>query len=774
MAARFWVGGTGTWDNSTTTHWSSSSGGSGGASVPGSSDTVTFDGNSGGGTVTLNYAPSVTSITGGAFTGTLDTANNNITCSGSFSFSGTGTRTLTLGSSAVSCGTWTMTTTTNLTFNANTSSITASGNFTGGGLTYYDVTLTSNATPAVSGANTFNNFTRTGGANVTSGVEFDANQTINGTLALNGNAANQRLLVASDTPGTARTLTAATVSCSYADFQDITGAGAGSWNLSAITGLSGDCGGNSGITFTSAQTQYWVGGTGSWNTAAEWGTSSGGSGGRVPLPQDDCVFDSASFSAGSQTVTANMSRLGKSINWTGVTNTPTWTTSTAATIYGSLTLVSGMTLTGSTQAYVFAGRSSYTITSAGKSWAKPISFTAPGGTYTLQDALTSSNTLTVNNGTFNANGNNVTATTFTSTGSTTRTVTMGSGTWTLTGTTTAWSTPTTTNLTFSATGNTLEFSGASQTLSTGGLTFGTVNFTAATPAVTISNANNFNAAACTITGSGALQMGTSGSWNVTTFTPNSSTVTWQGSGGAATITSNGQSFYNLTLNKTGGGSVSLVDALSVSNVFEITQNTFTTNDQNVTCANFSSSNSNTRTINMGFADWTLTGTGTVWDTATTTGLTLNEDTSTIIVSNTSASSKTFAGGGQTYYDWAATGGGSGAVILTGANTFGTITINAPKTVTFPAGVTTTVTGAFFATGSAGNIITINSSSAGSAATLSDPGGTNNCDYLSLQDSAATGGATWNATNSINVSGNSGWNITPPATGYVHSIGLVMG
>jgi hypothetical protein len=49
MANRYWVGGTGNWDASTTTHWSATSGGAGGATVPVASDTVTFDGSSGGG-----------------------------------------------------------------------------------------------------------------------------------------------------------------------------------------------------------------------------------------------------------------------------------------------------------------------------------------------------------------------------------------------------------------------------------------------------------------------------------------------------------------------------------------------------------------------------------------------------------------------------------------------------------------------------------------------------------------------------------------------------
>lgn len=56
MASRFWVGGTGTWDTSSTTHWSASSGGAGGASVPTSSDDVFINGSSGGGTITCAFA----------------------------------------------------------------------------------------------------------------------------------------------------------------------------------------------------------------------------------------------------------------------------------------------------------------------------------------------------------------------------------------------------------------------------------------------------------------------------------------------------------------------------------------------------------------------------------------------------------------------------------------------------------------------------------------------------------------------------------------------
>jgi hypothetical protein len=142
MASRFWVGGTGTWDNSDTTHWSGTSGGAGGQSVPGSSDSVTFDGSSGGGTVTPNANLTIQSLTMNTFTGTLDfSVNNNnvtITSSNGFSNSGTSTRTLNLGNgtwtfnSSSANALWNMATVTNLTFNANSSTIVFAGTTTAG------------------------------------------------------------------------------------------------------------------------------------------------------------------------------------------------------------------------------------------------------------------------------------------------------------------------------------------------------------------------------------------------------------------------------------------------------------------------------------------------------------------------------------------------------------------------------------------------------------------------------------------------------------------
>jgi hypothetical protein len=82
MANRYWVGGTGTWDDTDTTNWSATSGGAGGASAPTTADTIFFDTNSGtAATVTV-----AATATGGAVT--VDKSDINLVLSGSPTFTG--------------------------------------------------------------------------------------------------------------------------------------------------------------------------------------------------------------------------------------------------------------------------------------------------------------------------------------------------------------------------------------------------------------------------------------------------------------------------------------------------------------------------------------------------------------------------------------------------------------------------------------------------------------------------------------------------------------
>ena len=143
----------------------------------------------------------------------------------------------------------------------------------------------------------------------------------------------------------------------------------------------------------------------------------------------------------------------------------------------------------------------------------------------------------------------------------------------------------------------------------------------------------------------------------------------------------------------------------------------------------------------------------------------------ITITNNTVNTRTFAGAGFTYgtlrYQAA---GSTGALAITGANTFAALEVSdatASKTVTLPSATTTTLTSAagFAITGVSGFPVTLNSSTPTSAATLSIASGTVSTDYLTIQDSTATGGATFYAgANSTNVSGNTGWIFgAPPAS-----------
>jgi hypothetical protein len=109
------------------------------------------------------------------------------------------------------------------------------------------------------------------------------------------------------------------------------------------------------------------------------------------------------------TLTQDMPRTG-SIDFNGANNSPTFTTSTAAEVYGGITLISAMTLTNSSQTYTFMGRGSYGLTSAGKVWGKDILVNHPSGIINQIDAFSSSGQLQLFSGSFFTNDYNATST----------------------------------------------------------------------------------------------------------------------------------------------------------------------------------------------------------------------------------------------------------------------------------------------------------------------------------------------------------------------------
>lgn len=161
--------------------------------------------------------------------------------------------------------------------------------------------------------------------------------------------------------------------------------------------------------------------------------------------------------------------------------------------------------------------------------------------------------------------------------------------------------------------------------------------------------------------------------------------------------------------------------------------------------------------------WSLFGTSTVFslNNATNTTAITGFGSGFMNISNTSASSKTFAGKGGTYPALRIGGGGAGAVIFTGANTFARIYTNGAgtKNITLPGSTTTTILSGQ-GLGNGINIITF-TASAGSA-TISKTGGPLSWDYVNLTNIPSTGGATFYAgTHSTDGGGNTGWIFTAP-------------
>jgi len=235
--------------------------------------------------------------------------------------------------------------------------------------------------------------------------------------------------------------------------------------------------------------------------------------------------------------------------------------------------------------------------------------------------------------------------------------------------------------------------------------------------------------------------------------------------GPFTITSNGL-LVDFPLHFNGvGGSWVLGDNLTLgaSRQFRLINGSFDANGQNVTIGDFNST-AGTKTLVLGSGMWTVLG--SAWN-ANISGLTIAASSGTINM--TSASAKTFSGGG---YTWPTVNqGGAGALTIQQSNTFANITNTVqPATVTLTAGTTQTVN-AFSLAGTAGNLITLNTSSSGTKATLSDSSGVNSVSFASIKDINATGGAVWNAYSSsgnIDAGNNTGWDFNDLLFRYIYT------
>jgi hypothetical protein len=391
---------------------------------------------------------------------------------------------------------------------------------------------------------------------------------------------------------------------------------------------------------------------------------------------------------GSMVVTAGTVR---DLDFTDGTN-PTGfagnVTNTAITIYGNFKAsTSGMTRTAGTQAYTFAATSgTKTITTAAVVFDNPFTFNGVGGTWQLQDALTSgaTRTCTLTAGTLDLNNFTLTTGTFSSTNANTRTLAFGTGKIVVTANNAlVCTTNTSDGLTITGSKRIeLSYSGGSLTRS-------------------ISGANT-----SVIEGTNLLDY---------FVTAGSDTVTFNG----------GRAYGNIDFSNAGAS-------------------TFTG-----TCTNTSMQVYGNLIFKAGM---------TINAGANATSMLATSGTKTITsASQTLDFPLTINGLGGTFAcSDALTLGSTRALTMTNG------------TLQLKAGTTNTV-GSFVTSGT--TMKYLQSTIPGTQATISDASGTDSVSYLYIQDSNATGGATWQAfTTNNNVDGgnNSGWDFSFQVGRYIYT------
>ena len=775
MADRYWVAGgsSGAWSAVGPTNWSATSGGPRGASVPTSADDVFFDTTTGfsvGVSGTLNF--NNCTITASAIF--LNGTTTAINCYGSM-FRGTGTSVVFFGGNSV-------------TFRSTSTA-----------------TITSNG-GQFAGTTIFNSAT---GSWALQDAAYFANVTLTaGTLDLNGKTATLTGIFNSSNSN-ARTIAFGTGNFVLGGL-----AGGTLWTTATVTGLT--------ITGTPVVTIGTSGATASTVTPGL-------------LSESQAI--SFNFTTGGYILSfLNSGHSAKNVDFTGFAGT--WGATSTATIYGNLTISTGMTLTASVSAMTFGATSgTQLITTNGKTVNFPLTFNGVGGTFKLLDALTMGATraLTLTNGTFDGDsktisgaasfnmvtgsatiknvstalafthtsgtltlGTNITftnvytftagtlglvsysltCTSFSTSNGNTRTIAFGTGNITINGSGNIWNNNAASGLTYTGTSNIIISNNTSNAvnLTIGGpteanaLSFNVINGTYALTCVgSLVTFKNLNFVSSGTTGFGGTISGQTAniriygdltlSSNMTITSASTSGFTFLKTTGAQTVTSNGV-VYNFPLSQDAvGGTVQLADALlmGASRAFTHTNGTLNLNGKTLTVGT-------TFTVAAGTKDITFNG-GTLvcpasstqaFNNANPTNFTTTAGTGTGKISMTGPSAKTFAGGGSTY-NCTLSNDAAGALTISGSNTFTSIANGVqPTAFTFTAATTQTVTN-WTVSGTAGNLVTIISSTAGVPALLSKASGTVSSNYLSLKDSTALGGAAWYAgANSTNVSGNSGW------------------
>jgi hypothetical protein len=239
---------------------------------------------------------------------------------------------------------------------------------------------------------------------------------------------------------------------------------------------------------------------------------------------------------------------------------------------------------------------------------------------------------------------------------------------------------------------------------------------------------------------------------------------WFKGRGNYTITTNNVAVYRWAV-QAPTGTYTLQDSITwtTGEDSDLYAGTLNTNGQALVGGFFYFYSALTKVLTLGASTVTLNGIGatTKWGQQTSgfTGLTFNANTSTIVLTNSSTSSQTFAGGGLTYNNLTIQGAGNYTTTITGNNTFSTLTIDTSvndKTVVLTGTIQTITT--FTCTTNAGKFCYINNGTL-----TKSGGGVVSLDNMIITGNTATPSSTWSAgDNSADGSGNSGWTFSKPA------------
>jgi hypothetical protein len=513
--------------------------------------------------------------------------------------------------------------------------------------------------------------------------------------------------------------------------------------------------------------RYWAAGvSGNWNDTASWSSSATGTpaGASVPGSSDAAIFNAAS---GTVTATLDISPTVQTLTMTGFTGTLAFGTNTIS-LNSTGTVFTGattMTVTGTPLIILNNNTASArTVTPTAVTEANSISFRIISGTGSMVVTAGTVRDLDFTNGT-NPTGfaGNVTNTAITiygnfkastsgmtrTAGTQTYTFAATSGTKTITTAAVVFDNP----FTFNGVGGAWQLqdaltSGSTRTCT---LTNGTLdlnNFTLTTGLFSSTNTNTrtlaFGTGKIVITGNNATVCSTNTGTGLTVTGSKRVELAYSGSVGTRAIS--------------GPQTATIVEGTNLLNYYVTAGTDIVTFSGARGYGDIDFSNGGTSTFttpgNLTNGAMRLYG-----DLILNSTMVVGSGSSTVQFFATSGT-KTITSAGQTL-DFPLTISGLGGTFAFSD----ALTLGATQPLTFANGTlrlaagTTNTVGSFVTTGT--TLKYLQSTIPGTQATISDASGTDTVTYLSIQDSNATGGATWDATSStnFNAGNNTGWRFT---------------